>query len=109
MTPMAEKGEGLQFQGVACDACGEVYPRGTLDPNHWCEACRPRMLKRMRLWRHVVALVVALPIAVWIFSHPTFHRRPLMLWVLFVIAAYYLGYRLGREVMKVYTRLRRGG
>ena len=109
MTPMAKKREALQFQGTACDVCGEVYPRAAIDTNHWCEECRPRMLRRMRVWRHVMALAVALPIAAWVFTHPTFDGRPIELWALFVIAAYYLGYRLGREVMKVYTRMRRGG
>lgn len=107
MTATGER-DALQFQGTACDVCGEVRPRATIDTNHWCEDCRPRMLKRLRVWRHATALVVALPIAAWVFIHPTFGRQPLMLWSLFVIAAYYLGFRFGREVMKVYTRLRRG-
>ena len=97
---------GMKFKGVSCDVCGEVYPREDLDRHHWCEACRPRMQRRMLLWRHVVATVVALPIAFWVFTHPSFDRRPLGAWILFIVAAYYLGFRLGREVVRIYTRLR---
>ncbi|MDX1579895.1 MAG: hypothetical protein R3266_15535 [Gemmatimonadota bacterium] len=102
----SEGRHGLRFEGVACDVCGEVFTREELDRHHWCEACRPAMLRRMRLWRHLVAVVVTLPIAVWVFTHPTFDRQPLALWALLVLAAYYLGYRLGREVVRIYLRVR---
>lgn len=103
----AERRAEIHFQGVACDPCGQVFPKGELDENHWCGECRPRMQRRMRLGRHLVAAVIVLPFAIWIWQLEKFDFLAPAAWLLPLVAAYYLGWRIGREVVKGYTRWRR--
>ncbi|WP_419858116.1 hypothetical protein [Candidatus Palauibacter irciniicola] len=102
--------EELHFKGVMCGACGLMFPKGQLDADDWCEACGPRMQRRMRIWRHVVAAGITLPFGVWVVvwlrASPELGFLPAYAWGLPLVAAYYLGFRIGREVVKGYTRWR---
>ena len=112
MRRQAERTEEWHFQGAMCDACGHVFPKDRLDEDRWCDECRPRMEKRMRRWRHVIAALITLPFAVWVVvwmgRFPQFDYLPGFAWLLPLSAAYYLGFRIGREVVKGYGRWRRG-
>lgn len=105
-------GEELRFQGAVCDPCGEVFPKAELSEDRLCDACGPLMQRRMRWWRHVVAGLITLPFAVWIVvwtgRFPQFDYLPPLAWLLPLSASYYLGFRIGGEVVKGYTRWRRG-
>ena len=107
-----ERMEELHFKGVMCDACGQMFPKGQLDSNDSCEACGPRMQRRMRRGRHLVAACITLPFAVWVViwlrTSPDLDFLPAYAWGLPLVAAYYLGFRIGREVVKGYTRWRIG-
>ncbi|MCG8466702.1 MAG: hypothetical protein MJB57_00630 [Gemmatimonadetes bacterium] len=107
MSAPLERREELHFQGMACDACGQVFPKGALDEDRWCRDCAPRMRKRMAVWRHVVAALVVLPFGIWILRLDRLEFLPQAAWLLPLGAAYYLGFRIGREVVKGYSRWRR--
>ena len=102
----------MSFKGVICGVCGELFPRGHLDEDEWCETCGPRMRRRMRWGRHAIAAAITLPFAIWILvwlrRSPELGFLPAYAWALPLAAAYYLGFRIGREVVKGYGRWRRG-
>lgn len=99
--------EDLHFAGAECDACGGVFPKDALDEDRWCDACRPGMQARIRRWRHVIALLIVIPFAIWIVRLERLDYLPPLAWLLPLAAAYYLGFRIGREVVKGYVRWRR--
>ena len=107
-----EGAEELRFKGVICGACGDLFPRDQLDEDDWCGECGPRMRQRMRWWRHVIAALITLPFAIWVViwlaRSPQFDFLPAYAWGLPLVAAYYLGFRIGREIVKGYGRWRRG-
>ena len=93
---------------VACVHCGEVYPSMELDRLLWCERCRLIERNRAGWWGWVIGLSFAAAVAayVWLVVRPT----DLVIggWVGTVVAAAWIGSKLGREV--VYGILRaRGG
>ncbi len=99
--------QDLHFQGTDCHGCGEVFPKSELDDHHWCPGCGPRLRRRMTLWRHGIALAITLPFGIWILQLERLEFLPQAAWLLPLGAAYYLGYRIGREVVKGYSRWRR--
>ena len=103
-----ERMEELHFKGVMCGACGQMFPKGQLHRDDWCEACGPRMQRRMRRGRHVVAASITLWVVIWLRTSPDLGFLPAYAWGLPLVAAYYLGFRIGREVVKGYTRWRLG-
>ncbi len=108
MTDLRESTD-LRFQGAACDGCGSIPPRGALDEDGWCDECRPRMRRRLRFWRHAVALLITVPFAVWVWRLDRGAYLPPVAWSLPLLAAYYLGLRIGGEVVKGYSRWRSAG
>ena len=101
------RGEELHFQGSTCDRCGGLFPTAELDADHWCGDCQPRMRRRLVVWRHVIAAIVVLPFAIWVIRLERLDFLPQVAWLLPLSAAYYLGFRIGREVVKGYTRWHR--
>jgi len=93
---------------VRCASCEELYPHSDLDRQLWCPSCRDALGRRVRWGRHGAALVVTVPFALWILVEGRFGVLPLWAWLVPLGAAYYLGYRIGREVMRGYVRWRRG-
>lgn len=61
----------------------------------------------MRIGRHVVALLVLAPFALWILWVKKAAFLPWYAWLLPAAAAYYLGWRIGGEGLKGYARWRR--
>ncbi|MDH3732546.1 MAG: hypothetical protein OEU54_03390 [Gemmatimonadota bacterium] len=99
--------DSLHFQGSECGGCGEIYPNPALDERGWCDACRPIMRRRFRLGRHLVAALITLPFAIWILTLDRGATLAPPVWALPLAAAYYLGFRIGGEVVKGYSRWRR--
>jgi len=103
MTASMPRPEQVRFQGVACDACGGVFTEGELSEDGWCSKCAPGMQRKLAVWRHVVAILVVLPFAIWTLRIERLDFLPRAAWLMPLAAAYYLGYRIGREVVKGYT------
>ncbi|HKK27136.1 MAG TPA: hypothetical protein VKB18_03575 [Gemmatimonadota bacterium] len=93
---------------IACTSCRELYPHSDLDRQLWCPGCRDELSRKVRWGRHLAALLVTVPFAIWIAVEGRFGVLPLYAWLIPLAAAYYLGYRIGREVMKGYVRTQRG-
>ena len=104
MTNSLASGEELHFQSSVCDSCGGLFTKSELDGDHWCSNCRPQMRRRLAVWRHVVAILVVLPFAIWVVRLEKLDFLPQVAWLLPLSAAYYLGFRIGKEVVKGYTR-----
>jgi len=95
-----------RFQMGECGACGASVAKGTLDEDGWCDACRPRMRRRMKRGPHVIAALITIPFAIWILTLDRGATLPAVAWLLPLAASYYLGFRIGREIVKGYTRWR---
>jgi len=54
-----------------------------------------------------VAILVVLPFAIWVIRLEKLDFLPQVAWLLPLSAAYYLGFRIGKEVVKGYTRWNR--
>lgn len=90
-----------------CEACREIRPEEALDERRWCSDCR-KDLDRLERWgQHVTALAITIPFGVWIVLEEQFGVLPGYAWLLPLAAAYYLGFRIGRELVKGYVRWRR--
>ncbi|MDP2481028.1 MAG: hypothetical protein Q8W51_00530 [Candidatus Palauibacterales bacterium] len=100
---------GAEHDHQPCASCRELYPHNDLDRQLWCPSCREDLGRRVRWGRHAAALLVTLPFAVWILLEGRSGVLPMWAWLLPLGAAYYLGYRIGREVMRGYVRVKRGG
>lgn len=61
----------------------------------------------MLLGQHLTALAITVPFGIWILLGESFGVLPLYAWLLPLAAAYYLGYRIGREVVKGFVRWKR--
>ncbi|MFQ5690618.1 MAG: hypothetical protein ACE5HQ_10135 [Gemmatimonadota bacterium] len=97
----------VHFGGGRCAACGSLQPEGSLDEERWCPRCRARLRRLARLAPHLVAAVLAVPFGLWILSLEKTSFLPFYAWLLPLAAAYYLGFRIGRELIKGYARWRR--
>lgn len=94
----------LDFKGETCHGCGESFPRQALDDNRCCDGCRPRMQRRLRVGRHAIAAGVVVPFGIWILRLDRGQFLPDVAWLLPLAAAYYLGFRIGGELVKGYAR-----
>ncbi|MFQ5679519.1 MAG: hypothetical protein ACE5HP_08665 [Gemmatimonadota bacterium] len=99
--------EPLRLAGDRCAACGRPRSGSALDEYRWCPECRELLARRIRLGRHLVALLVVLPFGVWILFLERGAYLPLYAWLLPFGAAYYLGLRIGGEALRGYARWRR--
>lgn len=91
---------------VTCVRCLEVRPLDELDRLLWCEACRERARERARAWGWVAGLVVAAGLAAWIWV--AIRPSDLIIggWIATVMAAFWLGARVAREVFFGVMRFR---
>jgi uncharacterized protein YbaR (Trm112 family) len=92
----------------ACRACGTEFPISTLDDARWCPLCRGKLESAAARGKHAIALLVTAPFAIWIAAEGTRGYFPLYAWVIPLAAAYYLGMRIGREVVRGWLRSRWG-
>ena len=89
-----------------CRSCRRLYPQSELDQRLWCPPCRDRVKRLSRIGSHVTALVVTVPFGIWVLVSASTEVLSPMAWLLPLAAAYYLGWRIGREVVKGWVKLR---
>lgn len=107
---MTPSGPGsLHFQSNECPACGGEFPSKALDEDGWCRDCGPAMRRRVMQGRHVIAALITLPFGIWILTLDRGGTLSQAVWVLPLAAAYYLGLRIGKEMVKGYVRWRAAG
>jgi hypothetical protein len=110
--PETTKQEGvwrLRSHGetARCRACGRSYPELELDETSWCQSCGVDLDRKARWVPHLIAACIVIPFAVWVVLGGQFAVLPRYAWLIPLAAAYYLGFRIGREVVKGYGRWRR--
>ena len=91
---------GLYLRSSLCGGCGKELPPQMLDDNDWCADCRPIMRRRIQRGRHMIAALITVPFAIWILTLERGDTLSQAVWVLPLAAAYYLGLRIGREVVR---------
>lgn len=98
--------EGDPADRIACTRCGELYDHADLDRLLWCERCRVDTRNRAGWWGWVIGLAFAATVAayIWIVIRPT----DLVIggWIGTVVAAAWIGSKVGREVMYGLFRMR---
>ncbi len=90
-----------------CRACGRAFPELELDETSWCRSCAADLDRKTRRVPHLIAACIVIPFAVWVVLGGQFAVLPRYAWLIPLAAAYYLGFRIGREVVKGYGRWRR--
>jgi len=98
---------GDSGDGPACRHCGEPYPEASLDEWFWCSSCSSELERRARRGQHLIAALITLPFFVWILMEGTGTVLPTYAWALPLLAAYYLGSRIGRVLIRNYLRSKR--
>ena len=93
---------------AACLHCGREVPWSTLDRWNWCKPCRTELNRTVRKGQYVVAALITLPFLVWILVGGTGTVLPTYAWALPLLAAWYLGSRIGRVLVRNYLRARPG-
>lgn len=101
--PRADDGE----EHVACRNCAEPHPASDLDRWLWCPSCALGLERRARRGQHLIAALITLPFFIWILVEGTGGVLPTYAWALPLLAAYYLGSRIGRVLIRNYLRSRR--
>jgi hypothetical protein len=92
----------------ACAHCGRPTSRHELDDHLWCPDCRADLERTAARGRYLVALAVTLPFGAWIVIEGPRGVLPAYAWALPLAAAWFLGQRIGREVIRGWLRARRG-
>jgi uncharacterized protein YbaR (Trm112 family) len=101
---VAHEGEGE----LACKHCAEFYPRSALDRHLWCPPCRTQLERQAKRGQHLIAALITLPFLIWIVVEGTEGVLPSYAWILPLLAAYYLGSRIGRVLIRGFMRAKRG-
>jgi uncharacterized paraquat-inducible protein A len=94
-------------ESARCRACGTSHPEDDLDDAGGCASCQTELARKTRWAPHAIAAAITSPFAVWTLLGGRFEVLPSSAWLLPLAAAYYLGYRIGREVVRGYARWRR--
>jgi hypothetical protein len=90
---------------LSCQVCATVHERSDLDRLLWCEDCLARARLKARKGSLVIGLVVAGVLAAWIFGL----LRPTVIvggWIGVVLGGFWVGARVGREVLFAIYRAR---
>jgi len=90
----------------ACAHCGQETPASALDRWNWCKPCRTELDRKVRKGQYAVAALITLPFLVWILVEGTGTVLPTYAWALPLLAAWYLGSRVGRVLVRNYLRSR---
>ncbi|MEJ2539237.1 MAG: hypothetical protein P8188_04600 [Gemmatimonadota bacterium] len=83
---------------VVCVVCGEVRDSTEVDRMLWCEGCRARVQARAARIGLYVGVGVAAALAAWIWLVIQPSRLIAGAWIATVVAAGWLGAKIGREV-----------
>jgi hypothetical protein len=92
---------------LSCRNCGAPHAPRDLDQHLWCPACRSGLERRARRGQHLIAGLITLPFLLWILIEGTGGVLPTYAWALPLLAAYYLGSRIGVVLIKGYLRAKR--
>lgn len=93
--------------GRPCPACGRPVEEDDADQFGWCDECRKALRSSARRRAHWVAAAITAPFALWVVLEGRFDVLPVWAWLLPLAVAYYLGHRIGREVVRGYARWKR--
>jgi DNA-directed RNA polymerase subunit RPC12/RpoP len=93
---------------AACAHCGQEVPETSLDRWYWCKPCRTELERKARRGQYLVAALTTLPFLVWILVEGTKSVLPTYAWALPLLAAWYLGSRIGRVLIRNFLRSQRG-
>lgn len=99
-------GNGDEEDRTRCEACRELYPHSALDQRLWCPKCRDRRERWTRIGSHATGLAVTLPFGAWVLAEASTEVLSIWAWLLPLAAAYYLGWRIGRELARGLVRLK---
>jgi hypothetical protein len=91
-----------------CLACGTSVATTLLDATGWCPECRRRLERKARAGQRVIAGLITTAFLAWILVEGTGDILPLYAWALPLLAAWYLGSRIGRVLSWNYLRSRQG-
>lgn len=91
---------------VTCVRCLQIRPLDELDRLLWCEACVSRAQERAKSWGWIFGAVVAVGLAIWIWVEIRPSDVIIGGWIATVLAAFWLGARLGRELFFGVMRFR---
>jgi hypothetical protein len=94
-------------QSGECRRCGEQVPRASLDRWGLCPTCGDELERKARRGQHLIAAAITLPFLIWILVGETGGVLPIYAWALPLLAAYYLGSRIGRVLIRNYLRSQR--
>ena len=94
---------------VVCVVCGEVRDSTDVDRMLWCEQCRAEARARATRVGLYVGLAVAGALALWIALAVQPSRMIAGAWIASVVAAGWLGAKMGREIAYGVYRSRDAG
>jgi hypothetical protein len=94
---------------VVCSVCGEVRDSTEVDRMLWCEGCRARARARAGRIGLTVGLAVAAALAAWIALAVRPSQMIAGAWIASVVAAGWLGAKMGREIAYGVYRSRETG
>jgi hypothetical protein len=95
-----------QDDAMRCHRCRQARTTGELDRMIWCEDCLRLERRRAARWGRGLAFLAAVALALWIAIDIQPSDQFLVLWALVVIVAFYLGSRLGTELVFGIVRVR---
>jgi hypothetical protein len=98
----------VEAANAACQHCGAAVAESSLDRWNWCKPCRTELERRTRRGQYLVAALITLPFLLWILAEGTGGVLPTYAWALPLLAAWYLGSRIGRVLIRNYLRSRPG-
>ena len=89
-----------------CARCGETRSAPELDRNLWCEACVFEARKVAARTGHGIGAVMALGLAAWIWLVQQPSDLVIGGWIATVVAAFWFGSRVSREISFGYQRFK---
>lgn len=93
---------------MPCTVCGEAYDVMDLDRLLWCERCRMNGRNMAGWWGWVIGLVFGAVVAGYIFLGIRPSDFVIGGWIATVVAAMWIGSKVGREIAYGVMRSRRG-
>jgi hypothetical protein len=91
---------------LRCRRCRQERTADDLDRQLWCEECRRAERRRAGHWGRGLAFAAAVLLSFWIAIVIQPSREFLLLWALVIVVAFYLGSRLGQELVFGIIRVR---